>query len=69
MAEGKKVSEYLRTRAAAKYVGIDRRTLLGYVESGWIAARKDKNGWPLFDQAELDRFLREGLQDYTGAED
>lgn len=45
----------IKTQQAAKLCGISRRTLQYYDEIGLIEVQRDKNGYRLYDQKQLER--------------
>lgn len=53
-----KLTEYLHTAAAAKYVGVAQNTLRKWAARGDIPMhRNPANGYRLFKQTDLDKFL------------
>ena len=52
---------YYRTSEAAKMAGISRSTLLRWLDDGVIkeASRRDRRGWRLFSQADINRINSE----------
>jgi predicted site-specific integrase-resolvase len=50
-------SHHLHAAEAAAAAGISKPTLLRWIKRGKIAdaARRDRNGWRIFDQAEVAR--------------
>ncbi|GLS35239.1 hypothetical protein GCM10010869_08270 [Mesorhizobium tianshanense] len=50
-------TDHLHAAEAAAAAGISKPTLLRWIKLGKIAdaARRDRNGWRIFDQGEVDR--------------
>lgn len=50
-------TDHLHAAEAAAAAGISKPTLLRWIKLGKIAdaARRDRNGWRIFDQEEVDR--------------
>lgn len=50
-------TDYLYVAETAAAAGISKPTLLRWIKLGKIAdaARRDRNGWRIFDQIEVDR--------------
>lgn len=50
-------TDHLHAAEAAAAAGISKPTLLRWIKLGRIAdaARRDRNGWRIFDQDEVDR--------------
>jgi excisionase family DNA binding protein len=54
-------AEYYRTSEAAQIAGISRSTLLRWIDDGIVKdeSRRDRRGWRLFTQADIDRLQEE----------
>jgi excisionase family DNA binding protein len=52
---------YFRTSEAAQIAGISRSTLLRWIDDGIVKdeSRRDRRGWRLFTQADIDRLQEE----------
>jgi excisionase family DNA binding protein len=52
---------YYRTSEAAQIAGISRSTLLRWIDDGIVKdeSRRDRRGWRLFTQADIDRLQEE----------
>lgn len=49
-------NDYLRSREAAKYIGVCYRTLQNYIADGLIRCTKPGGQW-LFKKSDLDAFM------------
>lgn len=58
-----KLTEYLRTAAAAEYLGVHHNTLRKWAGRGDIPMhRNPANGYRLFKRRDLDKFLRKAAK-------
>jgi len=55
---------YYRTKEACQMAGISRSTFLRWLETGIIndASHKDRRGWRLFTEADIERITTEALK-------
>ena len=55
---------YYRTREVCQMVGISRSTLLRWVKAGILedATYRDRRGWRLFIEADIERIAEEALK-------
>jgi len=58
-----KLSEYVKTAAAAEILGVSQNTLRAWAEDGRIPVRRNPaNGYRLFRRTDLEQFLREAAK-------
>ena len=63
-----KLSEYVQVAEAASILGVSQNTLRTWAEDGKIPMhRNPANGYRLFRQSDLEKFLREAAKPVTPA--
>ena len=63
----KKLDEYLKIGRAAEFLGIAQNTLRKWADEGRIAVRVNPaNGYRLFRQKDLERFLKDAAKPKKG---
>ena len=53
------MNETLNIQQMAKKIGKSRRTVWRWVEKGWLPGPLYDKGWPVWDEEEVKRALRE----------
>ena len=62
---------FYKTSEAAEMAGISRSTLLRWISDGVVgdASRRDRRGWRLFSEVEVERITEEAHRDVMTATD